>query len=115
MHLISARTVRLLIVIGRLEPQKGHRYLLEAMPLIRQHFPTVQLVCLGEGSLRAELDQMVRRLQLEGFVRFLGYEPDVSRWFARRRPEHFAIALRGPAHGRAGVSCRGVSHRRHRR
>jgi glycosyltransferase involved in cell wall biosynthesis len=72
---------RLLIVIGRLEPQKGHRYLLEAMPLIRQHFPTVQLVCLGEGSLRGELEQMVNRLQLEGSVRFLGYEPDVSRWF----------------------------------
>jgi glycosyltransferase involved in cell wall biosynthesis len=72
----------LLIVAGRLEPQKGHRFLLEAMPSIRQHFPTVQLVCLGEGSLRPELKQMVKNLQLEGSVRFLGYEPDVSRWFA---------------------------------
>ena len=72
----------LVLVIGRLEPQKGHRYLLEAMPSIRQQFPAVQLVCVGEGSLRSELDQMVRNLQLEGFVRFIGYEPDVSRWFA---------------------------------
>jgi glycosyltransferase involved in cell wall biosynthesis len=72
----------LLIVIGRLEPQKGHRFLLEAMPSIRQQFPTVQLVCLGEGSLRRELERMVDTLQLAGSIRFLGYDPDVSRWFA---------------------------------
>jgi glycosyltransferase involved in cell wall biosynthesis len=72
----------LLIVIGRLEPQKGHRFLLEAMPSIRRQFPAVQLVCLGEGSLQPELEQMVKNLKLEDSVRFRGYEPDVSRWFA---------------------------------
>ena len=71
----------LLIVIGRLEPQKGHRFLLEAMPSIRGQYAAVQLVCLGEGTLRPELEQMVKNLQLENSVCFLGYDPDVSRWF----------------------------------
>lgn len=70
----------LLIVVGRLEPQKGHQILFEAMPAIRKEFPAVQLVCLGEGSLRPVLEQMVRSKELERTVRFAGYQDDVSRW-----------------------------------
>lgn len=70
----------LLIVVGRLEPQKGHRILLEAMPAIRKEFPAVQLVCLGEGSLRPVLEQMVKSKDLESTVQFAGYQEDISRW-----------------------------------
>src|SRR5262249_23267518 len=73
---------RVIVVVGRLEPQKGHRVLLDAMPAIREAFPHVKLICAGEGSLREELEQRVRALGLENSARFVGYPADVRDWLA---------------------------------
>jgi glycosyltransferase involved in cell wall biosynthesis len=72
----------LLLVVGRLEPQKGHRVLLDAMPEIRRRFPRVRLVCVGEGSLRNSLQAQAHALAIEDAVRFVGYWPDVRDWLA---------------------------------
>ncbi len=64
-----------LMVIGRLEPQKGHKVLLEAMPSIRRAFSSVRLVCVGTGSLHDELLSLVRDLGIEDAVRFVGFQP----------------------------------------
>jgi len=45
----------LLGVVARLEAEKGHRYLVEAMPAILRGAPQTWLVIVGEGSLHAEL------------------------------------------------------------
>lgn len=71
-----------LLVVGRLEPQKGHRFLLSAMPAVLSEFPRVKLVCVGEGSLREELEAQAHALRLGGAVRFLGRVPDVRQYFA---------------------------------
>ena len=71
-----------IVFVGRLEPQKGHRVLLDAMPAIREVFPRVKLICAGEGSLRVELEQKTRELRLEDAVRFVGYPSDVRDWLA---------------------------------
>ncbi len=44
-----------LLAVGRLAPQKGHRFLLEAMPAIAERHPGVHLVIAGAGPLEAEL------------------------------------------------------------
>ncbi len=72
----------LLLVVGRLEAQKGHRVLLEAMPEIWRQFPSARLVCVGEGSLRGSLEAQARALSIEDAVRFVGYWPDVRDWLA---------------------------------
>jgi len=69
-----------LMVIGRLEPQKGHKVLLEAMPSIRRAFSSVRLVCVGTGSLHDELLSLVRDLGIEDAVRFVGFQMDVAEW-----------------------------------
>jgi glycosyltransferase involved in cell wall biosynthesis len=71
-----------IVFVGRLEPQKGHSVLLDAMPAIRGAFPNVKLICAGEGSLRAELDQKVRDLALQDSAWFVGYPQDVRDWLA---------------------------------
>lgn len=45
----------LLGVVARLEPEKGHRYLIEAMPAILRGAPQAWLAIVGEGSLDHEL------------------------------------------------------------
>jgi L-malate glycosyltransferase len=72
----------LLLVVGRLEPQKGHRILLQALPPILKQFPKAHLACLGEGSLRAQLQAEVSDSGLDRAVTFLGYQADVPRWLA---------------------------------
>jgi glycosyltransferase involved in cell wall biosynthesis len=71
-----------LLALGRLEPQKGHRVLLQALPLVRREFPRARLVCVGEGGERRTLEAQAASLQLTEAVRFVGYRSDVEAWLA---------------------------------
>lgn len=71
-----------LLVLGRLEPQKGHRVLIDALPLVRARFPGVRLVCIGEGTQRAALEAQVEALGLKEAVRLPGFQADVDEWLA---------------------------------
>jgi glycosyltransferase involved in cell wall biosynthesis len=71
-----------MVVLARLEPQKGHRVLIEALPSVRADFPNVRLVCAGEGELRSELEMQVRKLGLEESVRFVGFQSNTEDWLA---------------------------------
>lgn len=64
-------------VVGRLAEQKGHRYLLEAVSLLKPALPNLQVWLIGDGELRAELEAQSTALGLEGSVRFLGRREDV--------------------------------------
>lgn len=64
-------------VVGRLAEQKGHRYLLEAVNLLKPALPNLQVWLIGDGELRAELEAQSTALGLEGNVRFLGRREDV--------------------------------------
>ncbi len=71
-----------LLLCGRLEPQKGHTVALDALVLLRREFPNVRLLCIGEGSLRAELEAKTKKLGLTDAVRWMGRQPNVQEWFA---------------------------------
>src|SRR5919106_1961926 len=49
-------------VVARLEPEKGHRYLIEAMPEIVARYPHAWLAIIGEGSREAALRAQVASL-----------------------------------------------------
>jgi len=61
-----------ILFVGRLVEKKGLRYLLDAMPLIRAARPSVCLRIAGFGPEEAALRKQVDRMQLNGFVHFLG-------------------------------------------
>ena len=71
-----------LLVMARLEPQKGHRILLQALSLLRAEFPNIRLICLGTGALKDELTKIARDLGLENIVRFVGFRSNVGDWLA---------------------------------
>jgi glycosyltransferase involved in cell wall biosynthesis len=62
--------------IGRLHVQKGHRFLLDAMPAILRRTPGAQLVIIGGGSLREELVEQARVLGVQASVKFAGETTD---------------------------------------
>jgi glycosyltransferase involved in cell wall biosynthesis len=67
----------LLVHVGRLEPQKGHRVLLAALLQIRRRIPNVKLLLVGEGTLQEQLREESERLGLHESVVFAGFQRDV--------------------------------------
>ena len=61
-----------LALIGRLHIQKGHRIVLNALPLILPEAPRVRLLFCGEGGEESSLRKLVEDLGLTAQVRFLG-------------------------------------------
>jgi glycosyltransferase involved in cell wall biosynthesis len=62
-----------LSVVGRLEEQKGHRYLLEAFAGVLQQVPGARLVFAGDGTLRGALIEQAKALGVDEHVHFLGH------------------------------------------
>lgn len=75
-----AHTDPILVVLGRLEPQKGHKTLFQALPRVISQFPRVRVICVGEGSLRPQLEAALAELDLRDCVRFAGYQADIRPW-----------------------------------
>ena len=66
-----------LIIVGRLEEQKGHATLVAAMADVLRQLPTAQLTIVGVGSLRAALVAQSRELGIAAAIHFLGGRDDV--------------------------------------
>lgn len=69
---------RLLVSVGNLYPVKGHRYLVDAMALLRQSHPHVHLAIAGRGELEPALRSQARDAGLEARVHLLGLRADVA-------------------------------------
>lgn len=78
---VLARTAgtHLIGAVGRLYPEKGHEYLIEAVALLRASGYSVRCVILGEGPQAGELQALIERLGLGEQVQLLGRRDDVDR------------------------------------
>jgi len=65
--------------IANFTPQKAHRFLLEAIALLRRQIPEVRLVLIGAGQLESEVRRHAQNLGLDGSVVFTGSRPDAPR------------------------------------
>jgi glycosyltransferase involved in cell wall biosynthesis len=70
-----------ILTVGRLMPQKGQRYLVDAMPRVLEEFPGARLLIAGEGSLRRMLEDRARAFKDR--VAFLGLRRDVPSLLSR--------------------------------
>ncbi|MDP3539329.1 MAG: glycosyltransferase [Azonexus sp.] len=61
-----------ILFVGRLVEKKGVKYLIQALPSIRQRMPSAHLVIIGSGPELPELVALVSRLGLQDWVEFLG-------------------------------------------
>lgn len=72
-----------ILFVGRLEDVKGTRFLIRAAAEVQRELPAAELVLIGEGSLRAELEKLARQ-SLRRY-RFLGARTseEVREWMNR--------------------------------
>jgi glycosyltransferase involved in cell wall biosynthesis len=67
----------LAITSARLDREKGHTYLLQAIPPVLEAFPRTIFAFGGDGYLRAGLEQQATELGIDRNVRFLGIRHDL--------------------------------------
>jgi glycosyltransferase involved in cell wall biosynthesis len=74
---------RVISVIGRIAEQKGHTYLIEALPDVIERFPTLKILIVGEedfgeGGLKRKLQARAQSLKVRDKVEFLGHQEDIA-------------------------------------
>lgn len=69
---------RIIAVIGRLSEQKGHKYLIKALPVVIKKFPNIKVLFVGDGELRNGLQNQVVRMNIKGNVLFCGSRNNVA-------------------------------------
>src|SRR5260221_562552 len=67
----------LFVCVARFAPQKNHALLLESFAQGPASDPRAHLVLVGEGELRAKLEELAKTLNLAGKVHFLGLRNDI--------------------------------------
>ena len=71
------------LMVGRLEDQKGYPHLIEAHDRLIKAGIDHNLVIIGEGSLLYVIKDQVTRLGLDDTVHFLGFQTNPHRYMAR--------------------------------
>jgi L-malate glycosyltransferase len=69
---------RYIATVARFHPVKDHRTLLEAYRGVAAAQHDVDLLLVGDGPLRDDLERQTERLELRGRVHFLGVRSDVA-------------------------------------
>lgn len=68
---------RYVTMIGRFHPVKDHATMIRAFALVAASRPDAELLLIGDGPLRPEIEAQVRDTDLASRVRFLGIRHDV--------------------------------------
>jgi glycosyltransferase involved in cell wall biosynthesis len=68
---------RVLGMVGRLSQQKAPQDFLRAAALVVREFPDAIFLVIGDGPLRADLEQLAASLGIADRVRFLGFRSDI--------------------------------------
>jgi L-malate glycosyltransferase len=85
-------------MVARLAIEKGHEYLLEAVPRVVARHPQARFVIIGDGPRRAELEAMAVERGIGDVVRFLGW-----RWDAWRLIEAMDLIAHPSLHEPFGI------------
>ncbi len=65
-------------IVSRFYEQKGHIYFIEAAARVIKSFVDVEFIFVGDGTLKAFIEQKAEELALSKYCKFLGYRTDVD-------------------------------------
>jgi glycosyltransferase involved in cell wall biosynthesis len=66
-----------MVSVGRLDRQKGFKYLLDALALLKAKIPSVRCVIAGDGAERGSLERQIRYSGLADIVTLPGHVEDI--------------------------------------
>ncbi|MGG7161203.1 glycosyltransferase family 4 protein [Clostridium baratii] len=68
----------IIIMIAELNKNKNQIQLINAMELLKDKYPNIKAILVGEGSYRKKLEEQVSNNGLEKNIKFLGFRNDVN-------------------------------------
>jgi glycosyltransferase involved in cell wall biosynthesis len=71
-------SIRRIVMVANLRPEKGHDTLLAAAPRILARYPDASFTFVGDGPRRDALNTLTRALGISEHVRFMGESRDVA-------------------------------------
>lgn len=73
---------KIILNVARLDKIKGHKCLIDAIKLLTKSKKNVLCIIIGDGPLKKELEEYVKRLNLEGYIKLIGEKPheEISLW-----------------------------------
>jgi glycosyltransferase involved in cell wall biosynthesis len=77
-----SRSIRRIITVANLRPEKSHETLIAAAALLSPACPELRFVIVGDGSRRAELELLARIKGVDRVFEFLGHREDVPELLA---------------------------------
>jgi glycosyltransferase involved in cell wall biosynthesis len=69
-------------VIAQFIPRKGHRFLFDVIPNLRDTYPNIRVILFGSGPGEEELRALATRLNLYGTLQFAGFREDLDEYLA---------------------------------
>jgi len=82
-HVWYRERIPIVVGMGRLTHQKGFDILIQAFSKVLKSGMVARLVIVGEGEDHANLDDLVKRLDIEGFVDLVGHMENPFPYIAR--------------------------------
>jgi len=68
--------------LGRLDPQKGFEFLIEAAARVVTEAPNVRFAIAGDGTQRKQLEDLIHSLGLQEYFRLIGFRSDSADFLA---------------------------------
>ena len=69
-------------MIAQFIPRKGHRYLFDVMPKLRDSYPNIRVLLFGSGPGEGDLRALATELNLHGTVQFAGFRDNLDDYLA---------------------------------
>lgn len=64
--------------IAELNKNKNHIQLIKAMELLKDKYPNIKALCVGDGQLLEEIKKEIKQRGLEENIKLLGYREDIN-------------------------------------
>ena len=69
-------------MIAQFIPRKGHRFLFDVIPNLRDGYPNIRVLLFGSGPQEAELRALAMTMNLHGTLQFAGFREDLDDYLA---------------------------------
>lgn len=63
---------KVILTVSRLDERKGHRWVIESMPILLKKFPNTKYLIVGSGREEQGLKNLVNKLKLQDNIEFVG-------------------------------------------
>jgi len=68
-------------IVSVLRSWKGHKYLIEAINILKNKIPNIHLIIVGDGPKKNSIEQLIKELDLETYITLTGYQKDPAAFF----------------------------------